>query len=490
MMSETAATLRRGFLKVLSPGTRAGRWLAAMLPLLLPSTAAAHTTEQSFVLLLPTELYISTGVVVVALTVLTLAFAPSRIADRVFATISLPAVKAPGGLMTATSLVSLLLLLLLVAVGITGPHDPFENPLPLGIWTVWWMGLLFVQGVVGDVWSWVNPWTGIHRLIFGQSRAGLLPELPDWAASLIAIATLVAFHMLVLADPAPDEPPRLAGFVIGYWLFTFIGMILFGSRYWLGKCECFSVLFGLITRISPLRLSRHGSGFGMPGWQLPDLRDPSTGVGLFCLVALGTGSFDGLNETFWWLSVIGVNPLEFPGRSAIIAETVAGILAAPALLVLVFGICVWAGAQLAGPDPTAAEQISFSTAFRRLAISVLPIALGYHFAHYLTAFMVNIQYTVAALSDPFHSGADYLGLGRFYVTTGFFNDQDSVRIILLSQCFAVVLGHVIAVFAAHEIAKDLFGSGRRATLSQLPVSVFMILYTLLSLWLLASPRGA
>ena len=104
--------------------------------------------------------------------------------------------------------------------------------------------------------------------------------------------------------------------------------------------------------------------------------------------------------------------------------------------------------------------------------------------------MVNIQYAAAAANDPLGTGADLLGLGHFYVTTGFFNTRDSVRIIWLTQCFAVVAGHVIAVMVAHEIASRIFRTGRQALLSQIPMSVFMILYTLLSLWLLASPRGA
>ena len=33
-----------------------------------------------------------------------------------------------------------------------------------------------------------------------------------------------------------------------------------------------------------------------------------------------------------------------------------------------------------------------------------PIALGYHFAHYLTAFLVDVQYAAITFSDP--SGGD------------------------------------------------------------------------------------
>ena len=465
-------------------------WLVALLtPCLQPTVSAAHTSEQSFVLLLPTELYISAGIAAVALTVLILAIAPSHLSERVFSTFRLPSLNLPHALQTATSLAALVLLAALVAVGYDGQDDPLSNPLPLMVWTVWWMALLFIQGVVGDLWSWINPWTGLHRVLV-RGRAPILAPLPNWAGHSIAVLSLLGFHMLALADPAPDNPARLAGFVAAYWAFTFAGMLVFGRDAWLGNCECFTVLFGLIAKLSPFRPSRETSELGLPGWQLVRFRDVPIGIGLFSLIALGTGSFDGLNETFWWLALIGVNPLEFPGRSAVVGETIAGILAAPVLLVAVFGFSVWLGTRLARSVDGPPLEAGFSESFRRLAISVLPIALGYHFAHFLTAFMVNIQYTVAAISDPLHDGSDYLGLGTFYVTTGFFNTLGSVRVIWLSQCLAVVLGHVVAVVTAHEIARRIYGSGRRAVLSQLPISAFMILYTLLSLWLLASPRGA
>ncbi|MFN3146500.1 MAG: hypothetical protein ACE368_15255 [Paracoccaceae bacterium] len=47
----------------------------------LPGAAAAHVSEQGFVLLLPTDLYISGGVASVALTVLLLAVLPGAAAD-------------------------------------------------------------------------------------------------------------------------------------------------------------------------------------------------------------------------------------------------------------------------------------------------------------------------------------------------------------------------------------------------------------------------
>jgi hypothetical protein len=111
-------------------------------------------------------------------------------------------------------------------------------------------------------------------------------------------------------------------------------------------------------------------------------------------------------------------------------------------------------------------------------------------AHYLASFLVGIQYTIAAISDPFASGADYLGLQPFRVTTGFFNRIDTVRLIWITQAGLVVLGHVWSMLLAHRVATDLFGDHKKAARATLPLSIFMIAYTFLGLWLLAAPKGA
>ena len=65
----------------------------------------------------------------------------------------------------------------------------------------------------------------------------------------------------------------------------------------------------------------------------------------------------------------------------------------------------------------------------------------------------------------------------------------TVRVIWLTQAGAVIIGHVLAILVAHALALRLHGDHRRAMLSQLPLALFMVAYTLFGLWLLASPRG-
>ena len=52
---------------------------------------------------------------------------------------------------------------------------------------------------------------------------------------------------------------------------------------------------------------------------------------------------------------------------------------------------------------------------------------------------------------------------------------------------AIVLGHIVAVYAAHVIAKGTFDSPRLALRSQYPMMALMVGYTMLSLWIIAQP---
>ncbi|MFK7875474.1 MAG: hypothetical protein AB8B71_06805 [Paracoccaceae bacterium] len=284
-----------------------------------------------------------------------------------------------------------------------------------------------------------------------------------------------------MADPAPDDPTRLAYFVAGYWVFTMTGLLVFGPP-WMRHCELGHAVFYAISHLSVLRLNTP-AGVGGPGWQM--VRPPQMRLlGVFALVFLAVGSFDGLNETFWWLAQIDVNPLEFPGRSAVMGATWMGLIGAIGAMLALFASVVWVGVRLSG------VCVSFTYAFGALGLTVLPIAFAYHVSHYLTSFMVSSQYLMAALSDPFATGADLLGIQPFRVTTGFFNNLETVKMIWLTQASLVVVGHVWSVLAAHCVALDVFGSNRRAFLATLPLSMFMIGYTFLGLWLLAAPKGA
>ena len=454
------------------------------------SSANAHASEQTFVLLLPTEFYSSVGIFIVVFTILLMLALPSRISARIFSTISIRGVIPHPYLQNLTSLISFLIFLLLILIGFFGTHDPLTNLLPATVWTVWWITLFILQGVLGDIWRWINPWTGPYAVVKHMIGTKRILVLHDGLAAWPAVLGYLCFAMFLLVDLAPDNPTRLAYFVSGYWIITLCGMLLFGSEVWLSRCECFTIFFRFLAKLSPLRIQEDCTEIGCPAWQLNQTPSLTTSLSIFILTALACSSFDGLNETFWWLALIGVNPLEFPGRSAVVVPTIAGILGAVFLLICVFTLVCWVGNTATQAFSHGKNGPTFSDVFSRLALSLLPIAFGYHIAHYIPTLLVNGQYFLVALSDPFSTGANYLNLDHHFVTTGFFAEYGSVRLIWLTQCAAIVIGHVLAVLLGHGILSGLYGKGTRSVIAEIPLSILMTLYTLLSLWLLASPRGA
>jgi hypothetical protein len=446
---------------------------------LCPSSALAHASRQSFVLLLPTGFYIAGGVAAVALTVALIALLPAGIARGMFGTLALARSRHIPGRAVA-SLISFALLAALVGVGLTGSHDPTRNPLPLAIWTLFWIGLVLAQGIIGDLWRWLNPWTGPVAL---ARRIGLraILRLPSALGHWPAVICFLAFAAVLLTDPAPSDPGHLALMVAGYWGIHFAGSLISGPR-WLMRAEALTVLMRVYALLSPYGAARGRWRLGLPGWKVLARPVPSLSLTAFMIALLATGSFDGLYETFWWLGLTGFNPLEHPGRSAVIGQSLTGLICALPLLALCYGVSVGTGLRLIGHG-------GFALAFRASAPALLPIAFAYHFAHYLPALLVDAQNALIAFNDPFDTGANLLGLSGFRVTAGFFNRMDSVRIIWLAQAGAVVAGHMFGILTNHAIALRLTGDHHRAALMQAPLAVFMITYTLFGLWLLAAPRG-
>jgi len=467
---------------------------AAFVPLIVagwPHPALAHATERGFVLLLPTGYYLVGGALTVAASFLLLFLVPATSFRRLFDW-RRPLGRIPAALAMVASAVSFVLMVVLIVAGYVGTGDPLENPLPLTIWTWWWVVLAIAHAIAGNIWAAINPWTApcrlVRRLLRG-SRAQDRPPLryPSWLGYWPAVAGLFAFGWFELVALAPDNPPRLATAVMLYWSVSFLLMLLFGEREWRTHGECFSVIFGLIARLAPLQIERQNDDncravLVTPGAAVIDDPLPASGVA-FVLLMLATVSFDGLSKTFFWLGAIGINPLEVPGRSAVVAENSAGLAAMWLTLGVAYAAAMLLGNRIAGRPLRDIEMLG------AFVLSILPISVGYHFSHYLTGVMVNAQYSLVAFNDPFARGWALLGIGEYHVSTSFLTTYESVSVIWKLQVAGVVAGHILAVALSHAIAVRRVGKSRAMLACQLPLAILMVGYTVFGLWLLATPAA-
>jgi hypothetical protein len=474
-------------------------FLCALALALDPGTAFAHGSERGFILLLPTDYYLMGGAFAVAASFFLLAFMPARRIEGL-ASQRLPLAAVPRLPPAVPSFLSFAFLAFLVLAGFFGSRDPLSNPLPLFIWTAWWVGFSLLHAVLGNLWALFNPWSGPLRLAAWLSggrigRAALLP-LPERLGYAPAIVIFFAFAWFELVDLAPSDPARLATAVALYWLFAFAGMVVFGETPWKARAEPFSIFFGLIAGMAPLAWERisgaHGYGprpriavfLAWPGRRLMTEAPLPLSGALFVLLALASVSFDGFSRTFTWLSFIGINPLEFPGRSAVQVENTLGLLAAFGLLAGGFLGAVGLGCAYVGrPD-------LLRRAAGQLVYSIVPISIAFHAAHYLTSFLVDGQYVIGALSDPFGLEWDLLGIGHYHVTTSFLKNIDDVTLIWNVQTAIICVGHIVGIVMAHVIALRYFHGLRMAVSSQFGLATLMVFYTGFGLWLLSTPTGA
>jgi len=264
-------------------------------------------------------------------------------------------------------------------------------------------------------------------------------------------------------------------------------LILFGPR-WLLRGEAFSVFFAMVGRLSTRswRLQAEPriavmTRLGPPARRLRESFDDLSGA-LFVLVTLAAVSFDGLSRTFFWVGQLGLNPLEYPGRSEVIWQNTFGLL----LSIVALG-ALYAAAIVLGRWLSRSEE-SLRHALCRFVLSIVPISIAYHIAHYFQSLIVNFPTAILALSDPFALGWSLLPNEGLQHGTTMGLGPDGVIAAYRAQTAIIVVGHILATLAAHRIALAETGDRRKAILMGIPLAVLMVFYTLLGLWLLSTPE--
>ena len=123
-------------------------------------------------------------------------------------------------------------------------------------------------------------------------------------------------------------------------------------------------------------------------------------------------------------------------------------------------------------------------------LSLVPIALAYHFAHYLTNLLIQGQLAIPLVSDPFGFGWNLFGTADFRRDIGLVD----ARFTWYTAVVAIVAGHIVAVYVARVIALREFADYRAVVRSQLVMLVLLVGYITASLWIIAQPlvesRGA
>ena len=425
-------------------------------------------------------------------------------------------------LLLPVKLLSVFLLGLIVATGFFGDQIPSSNFAPTFVWIIWWVGMGFAVALLGNIWALINPWTilfewseGIYSNLMRGSRLSLMRQYPENWGVWPALVLFLTFTWIQDAFVQSPLPNRVAALTIIYTIITLGGIAIFGKHQWLRHGEAFSVVFSFLAKFAPTEVKVRDTGICstcdgdclssggdcvncyecFSGSESKELNIRPFAIGLaynegktndmlaMVVLLLATVTFDGFSATQIWVDIrtysvdifIGVaNGADFNGRT--IADSL-GVLLFPVLFLAIYLTFSRLISGSAGSDLTALAVA------RIFACSLIPIALAYNFAHFITLLLIQGQLVIPLLSDPFGFGWNLLGTGEYRINIGIIN----ARILWYLSVGLIVTGHIIAVYLAHLISLRTFQDRSVAISSQYPMLMLMVIYTVVSLWTIAQP---
>lgn len=437
----------------------------------------SHAFGTDFSLPLPLWLFIYGGAAAVALSfVLTSLLHDGR-----------PAVVAPARrrvwrlsrlVLYTGRAVALALLTLAILSGILGNQTPDQNFNVTFCWVIIFVGLTYLTVLFGNFWKLVNPFRLVADVSLHLGKRKPLWHYPrrlgHWPA---LVAYFVVICLELIFEKVATVPANLSALLLEYLIITLAGSAAFGVRDWFRYADFLSVYFRLAGRLAPLAYTANRIVVRKPlaGLLAGGVKD--TGLLLFILFMLASTSFDGFAETkqYAWLreaapGFIGGSPEIFGVLSLLMTLATFALLYAGCLGLI----------KLLITTSLSVRQMCYTFAY-----SLVPIAIGYSVAHYLTYLLLTGQNIIRLVSDPLGLDWNLFGTAGYQPNTTFLSPYATWYL----QVAAIIIGHVAAIHVAHQIASRLFKpqAQRMTVLGQLPMLALMVAYTTASLWIIAQP---
>jgi hypothetical protein len=462
--------------------------------LLFPDFASAHALVGRKDLPVPAWLFAwgASLVLIISFALLSVAWTKARLQTEEWESVSpwLSRMVLNPATEVLCGLIGVGLFVLVLYAGFRGIEDPTQNFSIIFVFYTFWLGLVLLSVLLGDVFRAFNPWralgrlvSGGFRLVAGQSAPAPL-SYPDrlgrWPA-VLGVLLFVWIELIAGGGAAPTPHDVAVGTVI-YSVVSFACMALFGVEEWIGRGEAFNAYFGMFSRLAPFEARGRELGIrkfltGAPQWAAVP------GAAALVLVSISVTSFDGAQEgalsgairwTFERTSDLGFSlPNSFR-----IANTIW-------LLIVFAGISAlyWLGVQ---GMHTVRGSPRVRELGRSFAHTLIPIALAYLVAHYFSAFLYQeqAQFTYI-LSDPLGHGSDLFGTAGGGINYGIVGSNT----VWYVQVAALVIGHVVALTLAHDRALGVYDSVRNASRSQYFMLAVMVCFTCFGLFLLSQANA-
>lgn len=377
--------------------------------------------------------------------------------------------------------ISLFLFILTILSGLFGSNVSTSNFNMTFFWIIFVLGLTYLTAVFGNIYCFLNPLRIVFDLVekvFKTKVKGII-KYPGYFSYYPALVFYFLFIWVELF--AKTTPFSLSVILLGYMLISILGGFLFGFKTWLLNGDFFNVFFRLIGKVSPLEIKDGRLGLRVPFTELLKGKANSFSLLLFIMFMLSSTAYDGFHSTelsgkIYYPVIHNLLQPAAGDNSYLVYETFS-LMLSPFIFLGVYLFFLKIAKNITRvKDSITGLSLSF-------AFTLIPIALAYNLAHYYTLIITEGQNIIHLVSDPF-------GLRWNLFGTAFIKPNLTVINTSVTWNFQVafiLIGHIIGVYLAHQVALKIFADSKKALVSQIPLLILMIVYTLTGLLILSLP---
>ena len=313
------------------------------------------------------------------------------------------------------------ILFFLIAPGIIGNESSKTSVTPLILWVFLWIGVPTLGLLFGDVYAKFNP-LNLVRISSNEPRS-----------VYVSCFLFLGLTWFELVWREPGNPLNIAS----VFIILFVGVNLIRYFYKKSIIEVDPLLL-LHYLYSKLKLFNSKPYFRSLINNIGNLAKLN-GIEYFILLMIGTVTYDGLRETTFWYNQFGeqINNIWF---STIM------FLSMNLGTIIFYRFACYFAIKVGG------SELKLNEVSKLFGHTMLPIAFAYHITHYLTLLLFETQTFIYRLNDPLGTG-----LNLFNVQEPEINYFIEPIIIWGIQVAVTLLGHMLSVVLAHDLAVKLFG---------------------------------
>ena len=318
-------------------------------------------------------------------------------------------------------LFGIIILFLLVAPGIFGNESSKTSVTPLILWVFLWIGVPVLGLLFGDIYSKFNP----------LNLFSLKSDKPE--SVYFACILFIGLTWFELVWRRPGNPLNIA--VVLITLFVCVNLLRYFLKKSLIEVDPLLLLHYLYSKLKLFNSRPYFRSLLDNVGNLAKLK----GIEYFVLLMIGTVTYDGLRETTFWYN-------QFGSRTDDMGFSTMMFLIMNLGTILFYRFACFFAIKVGGSD---LELNHVSNLFGH---TMLPIAFAYHVTHYLTLLLFESQTFFYRFNDPIGIGMNILNVEE--PTINYFIEP---LVIWGIQVAVTLLGHMLSVVLAHDLAVKLFG---------------------------------